>query len=299
MSSSLVLDLQQEVLKPDCDIVNVLRKAHLIASKFKLNEFDEWILSELNGYYKTGLSNAPDYRQVRGRVIAWNPCYGWVPVIFQDSKLENDLSIRKLGQSIDQIVELYNKTDGDFSIGFSADIARKLDSMCDAPIETDYSLKVSRHYLKSIMDKVKNHLIDWTIKLEDDGVIEENISFNEIESSIAKEVPQQIHQYYGPVINGDVNSSQIVSGDNNVVAYDASKVSEAIKEIKESFEKEPISKEDQESAIELLEEISEKMEKNKKPSVIKSAFAGLRDFAVDVSANVTAALITAKIQGLF
>ena len=48
--SSLVLDLQQEVLKPDCDILNALRKAHLIAAKLKLTEFDSWIMSELNGY---------------------------------------------------------------------------------------------------------------------------------------------------------------------------------------------------------------------------------------------------------
>ena len=30
--SSIVLDLQNEVTKPDCDIVSVLRKAHLIRS---------------------------------------------------------------------------------------------------------------------------------------------------------------------------------------------------------------------------------------------------------------------------
>ena len=35
------------------------------------------------------------------------------------------------------------------------------------------------------------------------------------------------------------------------------------------------------------------------PSVIKSALIGLKDFALNVGANVTAALIAAKIQGLF
>ena len=48
--SSLVLDLQQEILKSDCDILNALRKAHLIASKLNLIEFDNWIKQELNGY---------------------------------------------------------------------------------------------------------------------------------------------------------------------------------------------------------------------------------------------------------
>ena len=47
---SIVLDLQQEVISQDCDIVNALRKAHLIAVKLGLEEFDKWICNELNGY---------------------------------------------------------------------------------------------------------------------------------------------------------------------------------------------------------------------------------------------------------
>ena len=45
--SSIVLDLQNEVTKPDCDIVSVLRKAHLIAAKLGLTDFDKWIICEL------------------------------------------------------------------------------------------------------------------------------------------------------------------------------------------------------------------------------------------------------------
>ena len=63
--SSLVLDLQQEILKPDCDILNALRKAHIIAIKLKLSEFDTWIQSELNGY-ETNQDLIPDYRKISG-----------------------------------------------------------------------------------------------------------------------------------------------------------------------------------------------------------------------------------------
>ena len=54
-----------------------------------------------------------------------------------------------------------------------------------------------------------------------------------------------------------------------------------------------------ETAIELLEEISTKLDQNKKPSIIKSAFVGLKDFLITVGANVTATLRAAKIHGLF
>lgn len=58
--NSLVLDLQQKVLRPDCDILDALRKAHLIAAKLKLAEFDSWIQNELNGYNCTN-DEIPEY----------------------------------------------------------------------------------------------------------------------------------------------------------------------------------------------------------------------------------------------
>ena len=36
---SIVLELKSEVLNPQCDIVNVLRKAHTIAEELNLVEF--------------------------------------------------------------------------------------------------------------------------------------------------------------------------------------------------------------------------------------------------------------------
>ena len=85
--SSLVLDLQQEVLKPDCDILNALRKAYLIAAKLKLAEFDSWIMFELNGYDGNHL-RPPQYRTVKGSLKARNPYNGWIPVQLPDSKTE-------------------------------------------------------------------------------------------------------------------------------------------------------------------------------------------------------------------
>ena len=45
--SSIVLQLQQELISGNCDILNALRKAHIIAVKLKLDDFDKWINQEL------------------------------------------------------------------------------------------------------------------------------------------------------------------------------------------------------------------------------------------------------------
>lgn len=62
--SSIVIDLQDEILSSDCDIVQILRRAHVIAVKLGLKEFDQWISYELNGY--PDQNACPDYRKVRG-----------------------------------------------------------------------------------------------------------------------------------------------------------------------------------------------------------------------------------------
>lgn len=61
--SSVVLELQNELLKPNCDILNALRKAHIIASELSLTEFDGWIQSELNGY-KCDETDIQEYRYI-------------------------------------------------------------------------------------------------------------------------------------------------------------------------------------------------------------------------------------------
>ena len=295
---SLVLDLQQEILNPNCDVLHALRKAHLIAVKLKLTEFDAWIQSELNGY-EPNQDLIPAYRQMRGQLKAWNPYHGWIPVIMQNGELEEALCHRKMEDPIGDIIELYSKAKGSIVITFSAEVAAKLNSWSNAPFSTNYSLHVSNHMLKSIVDKVINCLMEWTLKLEENGIVGENMTFSETESASAKEIPQQVNHYYGPVVNGTVNSSQLISGNNNTVTYNAAAVSKAVDDIRKSLIKENLATDDMESALEILEEISAKLNQNKKPSVIKSALLGLKDFILSTGANVTAALITSKIQGLF
>lgn len=48
--AKIVIELQHEALKSDFDIMNLLRNAYLVARKLKLQEFEEWIKDELNGY---------------------------------------------------------------------------------------------------------------------------------------------------------------------------------------------------------------------------------------------------------
>ena len=294
--SSLVLDLQQEVMKSDCDILSALRKAHLIAAKLKLTEFDTWIQRELNGYIDCENKDIPDYRNIFGELKGWNPYRGWLPVVFQNEEIESMICRRKLPDSISNIIELYKSSENLIKLSYPADMNTFINKSCTGFYPTNFVLEISSHLLKSIVDRVGNCLLEWTIKLESDGILGEEMRFNQEETIMAKNVPQQINYYYGNVVVGDVKESQLVSGNNNTISFHYDQVENLIRQIKDAVEKDPLSKEDRESADELIAEVEAKIASKKNPAVIKAALAGLKDFLIGAGANVAGALIMQYLQ---
>lgn len=73
--------------------------------------------------------------------------------------------------------------------------------------------------------------MEWTLKLEEKGILGKNMTFNEKESETAKDIPQQINNYYGNVIQGNVSELQIVPGNSNTIAYNTASATDAIQEI--------------------------------------------------------------------
>lgn len=292
--SSVVLELQMELLKTDCDLLNALRKSHVIAQKLCLDEFDNWIMSELNGY--TGKKdNIPDYRLVHGMLKGYNPYHGWVPVILQNNDLNKNICNHRMADSIDTIQGLYNKSkSGTFSFKFQPEMCMQLSQMCDAPFETDFAVFVGIQQLKSIIEKVKNNLLEWTIKLEKEGILGENMIFNKNEEVAAK----SINNYYGNVIYGTVNESNVVSENDNNWGFDYDTVNKILDEVTKSLSNDAVNPNDSDIANELIEDIEEKVNYKRKPAIIRTALFALKDFLVNAGANITAELIIAKMQGL-
>ena len=106
--SSIVIDLQDEILSSNCDIVQILRRAHVIAVKLGLKEFDQWISYELNGY--PDQNACPDYRKIRGILKAFNPYHGWIPAVITDGELETVICEKKISNSISEIITLDRKS---------------------------------------------------------------------------------------------------------------------------------------------------------------------------------------------
>lgn len=298
--NGIVLELQQDLLSKDCDILNALRKAHIIATKLKLDEFDKWIQQELNGFKSENAT--PPYRKVRGVLKALNPYYGWIPVVVGNAEIEKKICERKLCDSISAIMELYsdNKSNG-IQLSIPGELVQVFNKNSNLLIDTQYTLFVGIHYIKEIIEHVKDCLLQWTLKLEENEIVGAELSFTSQEKEKAQALSQTINNYYGTtnVIAAPTSNTQIAVGDNNSVVFDYGNGKNAIAEIRKAIEQEEIEQEDKNEALELLKEINSKIQKKKKPSIIKSAFSALKDFLISVGASITVALIEAKMNGLF
>lgn len=296
---SIVLELQKEIISSNCDVVNVLRKAHLIASKLKLTDFDQWIQYELNGY--PDLESCPEYRKIHGSLKGFNPYNGWIPTLIHNSEVEKMICEIKIRNSISEIISLCESSENVLISEFSGEKLAILNKMFNSPLPMKYSLHISTAAVRDIEEKVKNTILEWTLKLESEGIVGENMIFSEKEKDCAANIPQTVNNYYGntSIINTPSDNVQIVSGSENTVSFSYDKVRDVVDAVEKSINESNLSKDDMETADELLADIKSKIEEEKKPHILKSAFVGLKDFLISTGANVTAGLIQAKMQGLF
>lgn len=202
--SKIVLELQQEAISKESDILNLLRKAYLVARKLKLNEFENWINNELNGY--EAMDKLPDYRKVRGEVKAWNPYQGWIPVILENDEMDKAISEYLVPDSIPNIKNIYdNSSNGRAVLQFGASMNQFLAKSCD--FTTKYALMIGVNQIYNIMEKVRNIVLDWSITLEDSGILGDGLQFTDKEKEIANTtatINNYTNNFYGDVKNTQI-----------------------------------------------------------------------------------------------
>ena len=182
----IVIELQREALKSDFDIMNLLRKAYLVARKLKLQE--------LNGYKDA--DKIPDYRLLRGEIKAWNPSYGWIPVILQNDN--EDITTHLANDSLANLLNVYENSENNNAIlQFNATINNYL-SKC-SNFNTKYALMIGTNQIYSIIECVRNIILDWSITLEENGILGDELRFSDTEKEIANKTS---------VINHYTNSQQ-------------------------------------------------------------------------------------------
>ena len=94
--SSLVLELQIEAIDSKTKVIDLLRKSLVVARKLELQDFEEWINQELNGF-KHFMHKVPKYREIVGKIQYYNIVHGWWTVTIEDPKILELITKTKIG----------------------------------------------------------------------------------------------------------------------------------------------------------------------------------------------------------
>ena len=207
MAKGIVLQLQEEALDDSVNIETLLRKALLVAHKLKLKEFEEWILKEQNGYKE----EPPEYRIIGGEIKAQNPYHGWVPVIMP-SKIAEKLNKMPMTHPIATIADAYNGSNGSISFTVSGELTEFLNSN-SGTFPTDFCFHSNKTELRKIISAVRNRILEWSLLLEENGIIGDELKFTDSEVKTAQD--SQVINNYTNNFYSSVGNSQIQQGGNN------------------------------------------------------------------------------------
>lgn len=203
--ASLVIELQKEALDPNVKVSDLLRKALIVSKKLGVTEIEEWIKKELNGY-EVGHS-IPEYRTSYGKVMVDDPYRGMIPVIFTHYEQEAHLSKMPFIGSAAQLEHLYGNGDSKSTIlmSYSPKYERKLMESMKSKVPPVLQVQLSELY--KIIDAIRNTILSWALKLEEEGILGDGMTFSKKEREAANEVSYNINNFYG-----DVTSSQVQQG---------------------------------------------------------------------------------------
>lgn len=210
--SSIILDLQKDSLDENISATQLLRKALVVAKKLSAAEFIEWISYELNGY--EDLDKLPKYRKVGGQVMVDNPYHGWQPVIFSTPKESELMSSRNVFSPINEIENLCEKPTGDSVITYALPDEWTKNLMKSTMGMVPHFI-ANESQMNGVIEAVKNIILNWSLKLEEDGIVGEDLTFSEIDKQKVVSNVYNIENFTGLI--GDVSGSNLQIGDYNSI----------------------------------------------------------------------------------
>jgi hypothetical protein len=186
--TDLVSEMQAKSLEPQTSVTDLLRIAKVVAVKLGLDEFLAWIESELGGYEA---SEVPSYRVLQGEMKARNPFHGLVPVNFPNDELATLCKTVKLHQKISEVEKLSHSTESKLYIPISDATQQLLQNFFGQNMQ--FMLLFSPVTLSGIVDAVRNVILDWSLKLEKNGIKGDGMTFSK-EDRVKAQAPGVVYQ---------------------------------------------------------------------------------------------------------
>ena len=292
-NKSIVLELLQDVMKSDCDTVNVLRKAHVIATKLDLDKFDSWLKSELYGY--SGNDSVPEYRHIRGQLKAFVG-RNWLVIPINDELGQKKLDEIDVIDPITKLICFLKDGKDEFDPAQPRGFQKLCENALNNRFPPQYAICISRDSVYALVESVKSTVLEWTMRLAKEKILGNGFEFTPKERENASLIPQTININIGE----GATVSQLITGNNNQVNFRYKDLAKAMSEINSAIDKdEAISEDYRESAKKMLADINSKIGSEAEPKLIKSLLTLLKELLVGAGGSLTADLIKGIMQIFF
>jgi hypothetical protein len=297
---SLVEDLQRNALDHNIPVTALLQKCLVVAVKLNLDEFAEWARLELDGY---GENDVPDYRILHGATQVFNPYRGYQPLDFGDLEQKERFSKMYFNTPIGELEhDLKNaeKSGSDnFHVTFSPSVEKALMDAIDYGLRPSLNINVSQ--FRGIMDAVRKAILEWSLKLETDGITGEGMSFSPEEKERAQGDTYNIKNY----IHGDISDSQIQieamsSTQIKTIEFDIEQIKNLVTALESTVDAlglDDNGKQELKSDIATLE--AQSASSNPKNSIIGESISSIRTILEGAAGNLVASGMLSQIGKLF
>lgn len=205
MPDPIVIELQRLASNGECPVDQLLRKALLVAAKLGVEDFRKWITFEMNGY--PAGTELPDYRRVKGEARVFNPVQGRLVPFYLPENLESLLTQIPVAQPIGILVDLADTPTEVIQWSLPPTLRDAL-VMGQGRFPMEPVVTVAGVYVTRALDAVRNTILEWSIRLEEQGILGEGMMFSFEEKSKAMTSPNiHIGSFQG--ILGDVAGSTV------------------------------------------------------------------------------------------
>jgi len=210
--ASLVADFQRDILSSKKSVTEILRTAKIISAKLDLRDIEQWIEHELSGYPDNEIT--PDYRKGAGALQVFNPYRGWITV-------SGGLTPMACVMPIATLQEFSSQPSAHFQPPQNIPVSAYGEMSNSIASEFLQRIVVSGTVFKTMIEAVRDRLLDWSIELEKRGITGENMSFDKEEKQKAQNQTFNIQHFTG--VLGDVK-------DSSVNVYDYSSIYQLLKQ---------------------------------------------------------------------
>ena len=226
MKRYIVLELQDLAQDGSVPVDELLRRALVVATKLGVSDFRDWVNRELNGYVDV---DPPPYRRISAQLHVKNPRMGLQR--FTLGEADEIFETMPLRMGIKNLVEIASAKTGVPMMPIDGPVLQTLlQAQGSYPMEP--VLVINQTQVALAVDAVRNAVLDWSLRLESEGILGEGMTFTREEKAKAVTSPSiHIGGNFQGILGSSDGSTVSQNFSMNVTAGDFNSLSQSLSSV--------------------------------------------------------------------